>query len=119
MKLETPMSSMRHHAVTLLWAVLLLPLASCLELESRTCSEDLTCPSGMRCSGDGSACISTPCGNSIVEVDEQCDDGNLRDGDGCSKDCRSTEVCGNGTKDPGEACDDRNNDDGDGCSADC
>jgi len=29
------------------------------------------------------------CGNEIVEGDEQCDDGNLRDGDGCSKICIS------------------------------
>jgi cysteine-rich repeat protein len=31
------------------------------------------------------------CGNSVVEVDEDCDDGNLTDGDGCSSDCRLTE----------------------------
>src|SRR5690606_4069743 len=27
------------------------------------------------------------CGNGIVEADEECDDGNLDDGDGCARDC--------------------------------
>jgi len=40
-------------------------------------------PSGeLLVSGDGSVC-----GNSIVESGEQCDDGNLIDGDGCSSSC--------------------------------
>jgi len=28
------------------------------------------------------------CGNGILENSEECDDGNNRDGDGCSKDCK-------------------------------
>jgi uncharacterized repeat protein (TIGR01451 family) len=58
------------------------------------------------------------CGNTIVEGEEQCDDGNTVSGDGCSEDCRR-EVCGNGTVDPGEECDDGNRVDGDGCSVQC
>ena len=27
------------------------------------------------------------CGNGIVDIGEQCDDGNTNDGDGCSADC--------------------------------
>jgi cysteine-rich repeat protein len=119
MRLETPILVVRRRAVALLWASLVLPLASCLELGSRSCSEDLTCPADMKCSADRSACIATPCGNGVQELDEQCDDGNLRDGDGCSHDCRSTEACGNNTLDRGEACDDGNTLSGDGCSADC
>ena len=51
-----------------------------------------------------------PCGNGIVEPGEACDDGNEDSNDGCSGDCRSTEICGNGYLDPGkgEACDDGN-----------
>ncbi len=39
------------------------------------------------------------CGNGIVEQDEQCDDGNLADGDGCNTFCRIEKryVC---TRDP-------------------
>jgi cysteine-rich repeat protein len=52
------------------------------------------------------------CGNRLVEpgLGEVCDDGNRLSGDGCSEDCRSTEVCGNGQRDVarGEACDDGN-----------
>ncbi|MAO82397.1 MAG: hypothetical protein CMH50_00725 [Myxococcales bacterium] len=31
------------------------------------------------------------CGNNIVEADEECDDGNLQDGDGCSSECTEEE----------------------------
>ncbi len=58
------------------------------------------------------------CGNGVVEPGEQCDDGNLVAGDGCSASCR-LEVCGNGILDPGEQCDDGNLVSGDGCSAGC
>ncbi|HLC76514.1 MAG TPA: DUF4215 domain-containing protein, partial [Candidatus Peribacterales bacterium] len=45
------------------------------------------------------------CGNGARDqIAEQCDDGNLLNGDGCSTLCRA-EVCGNGTVDSGEVCD--------------
>ena len=50
--------------------------------------------------------------------DEQCDDGNIQDGDGCDRDCNA-EICGNGRLDAGEACDDGNLENGDGCDATC
>jgi len=62
------------------------------------------------------------CGNTILEGEEQCDDGNVEDGDGCSAVCEIEEdepFCGDDVLDPGEQCDDGNNDDGDGCSAVC
>jgi cysteine-rich repeat protein len=62
------------------------------------------------------------CGNGSVETGEQCDDGNLLPGDGCSPLCfveTGGATCGNGTVDAGEACDDGNTVDGDGCAADC
>jgi cysteine-rich repeat protein len=58
------------------------------------------------------------CGDGLVDLDEECDDGNLQDGDGCSSECL-LEECGNGTLDVGEECDDGNSTDCDGCSASC
>ena len=58
------------------------------------------------------------CGNAVVEGGEQCDDGGLVAGDGCSAGCR-LEVCGNAWTDPGEECDDGNASSGDGCSPTC
>ncbi len=49
---------------------------------------------------------------------EECDDGNLVNGDGCESNCALT-GCGNGIVDPGEECDDGNADDGDACASDC
>ena len=64
--------------------------------------------------------IVTPCGNSRTTPDdgEQCDDGNLADGDGCSSTCQF-EACGDGAVDmaAGEFCDDGNVGNNDGCTA--
>jgi cysteine-rich repeat protein len=49
---------------------------------------------------------------------EECDDGNMVSGDGCSAACRR-EVCGNAVLDVGEECDDGNTVSADGCSATC
>lgn len=62
------------------------------------------------------------CGNGIVEAWEECDDGNLVNGDGCNSLCQIEEaepVCGNGVVEEWEQCDDGNTEDGDGCSATC
>ncbi|MDC0666736.1 DUF4215 domain-containing protein [Nannocystis radixulma] len=79
------------------------------------------------------------CGDGVVQAPEECDDGNLVGGDGCSSECTldgaDTEGstgdepvgsttgpvgdCGNGVLEPGEACDDGNLVDGDGCSSSC
>lgn len=60
------------------------------------------------------------CGNGIREAGEQCDDGNIFNGDGCSAGCRiEYPYCGNGIKDIGEECDDGNIDYGDGCTPMC
>ncbi len=52
-------------------------------------------------------CVDTDCGNRELDLGEVCDDGNVANGDGCSSDCRSTEICGNGIVDVGrdETCD--------------
>ena len=58
------------------------------------------------------------CGNATLDPGEQCDDGNVVDGDGCDANCTAT-GCGNGIVTAGEECDDGNLDDGDGCSSSC
>jgi uncharacterized repeat protein (TIGR01451 family) len=62
------------------------------------------------------------CGNNRQDDDEQCDDGNLSNGDGCSDQCQ-TEIaepaCGDGTINGTEQCDDGNVLSGDGCSSQC
>lgn len=66
-------------------------------------------------------CQPKRCGDGILDATENCDDGNLVSGDGCSGDCQSTESCGNGYVDiaKGEQCDDANTDNGDTCHANC
>ena len=55
-------------------------------------------------------CMSDTCGNDIVGIGEECDDGNTEDGDGCSSECVE-EYCGNDVCDVGESCS--------GCPGDC
>lgn len=59
------------------------------------------------------------CGNGTREGTEECDDGNQRDGDGCSAVCTREPVCGDGMREGLEECDDGNTDPGDGCSPVC
>jgi cysteine-rich repeat protein len=60
------------------------------------------------------------CGNGKREAGEQCDDGNIFSGDGCSAGCRiEYPDCGNGIKNIGEECDDGNVNYGDGCTPMC
>jgi cysteine-rich repeat protein len=68
--------------------------------------------------------VTPVCGNGVIEVPEQCDDGaqNGVPGDGCGADCHRepiTPVCGNGHIETGEQCDDGNTADGDCCSSTC
>ncbi len=60
----------------------------------------------------------SPCGDGVLDDAEACDDGNRKDGDGCSSTC-VLEKCGNGVVDPGEQCDDGNLIAGDGCDFRC
>jgi len=76
---------------------------------------------GTACTGgtcQGGMCIPAGCGNNIKDTNEECDDGNMVDGDGCDKNCTNT-ACGNNIVTMGEECDDGNTTDGDGCAADC
>ncbi len=75
------------------------------------------------CSGyDVSGCVLVPqtCGNGKIEGNEVCDDGNTKDGDYCSSDCKHIiGKCGDEIVQTNEKCDDGNNVDGDYCSGDC
>jgi cysteine-rich repeat protein len=72
------------------------------------------------------------CGDGLITGGEQCDDGNLSIGDGCSATCTvepgfscmghpsaCQHICGDGLIVIGEGCDDGNLDPDDGCSAAC
>ena len=72
------------------------------------------------------------CGNGTAETGEECDDGNLFPGDGCSAKCAietgfqcsgvpsvCSAICGDGFLGGGEECDDQNTSDDDGCSSSC
>jgi cysteine-rich repeat protein len=65
-------------------------------------------------------CVTTVCGNGIIEGNEQCDDGNMDNTDTCTDACKLF-VCGDGFTQPGnnEECDDGNQDNSDACTVDC
>jgi len=98
---------------------------SCFGTETTLCEESgLRCRPDQVCAANQPVCIeSGGCGDNHLDraKGEICDDGNIIDGDGCSRDCKSMEICGNGIIDTisGEECDDGNRTDGDGCSSSC
>ncbi len=82
---------------------------------------ELDFDSGERLNGarvDIGADETTVCGDDVVQAGEECDDGNLVDGDGCDSNCTAT-GCGNGVVTAGEQCDDGNAAAGDCCGAAC
>jgi cysteine-rich repeat protein len=62
------------------------------------------------------SCLNARCGDSVIDSNEQCDDGNDFGGDGCSSSC-GLEYCGDGIVqwESGEQCDMG----GDGCGQNC
>jgi len=76
-----------------------------------------------RCQTDCTIVAGEPfCGNGAIDRGEECDDGNLKDFDGCSSLCYlETGFCSDGTLQIalGEQCDDGNRVSGDGCSDAC
>ncbi|MBI1972493.1 DUF4215 domain-containing protein, partial [Candidatus Woesearchaeota archaeon] len=82
---------------------------------------DGTCNVGENSTTCSQDCQAVPnCGNFVVDSGEQCDDGNLISGDGCSNTCQN-EFCGDSVVQTtlGEQCDDGGTVSGDGCSSTC
>jgi cysteine-rich repeat protein len=93
------------------------------------------CQNGDPVEGTPHLCLDADCGNSIIDEDEQCDDGNANAGDGCSSACRTefafgcvneplpsvctATVCGDSVVAGLERCDDGNVVYGDGCDGNC
>lgn len=71
---------------------------------TETCSDESTCvegtplASGETCTQTdgsdgvcrGTDCVAAGCGNTLMDSGEECDDGNVVDGDGCDSDCTFT-----------------------------
>jgi len=79
-----------------------------------------------------SVCVSTRCGNGVLDAGEVCDDGNTRNSDGCSAICQLERrylcptpgaacrpICGDAVVVGTEPCDDGNLAGDDGCSTTC
>lgn len=112
------MSSLKFHFAV--WALGLSVLAGCpQEPASVVCpGTGIICPEKTYCGAIQPICLTTSCGNGIVDLNEQCDDGNIFEGDSCSPICKREE-CGNNILDPGEVCDDGNKVNADGCNSTC
>jgi cysteine-rich repeat protein len=63
-----------------------------------TCSVSAADCESNPCNGCTDRCAPISCGDGIVECNEECDDGNLDNGDGCNVSCM-WEFCGDGTYD--------------------
>src|SRR5437868_6824776 len=82
-------------------AVLAVVLAGCPGPQATECEKTgILCPEGTHCAGVQAICIKNDktCGDGKQDPDEECDDGNVTNGDGCSQFCKK-EICGNGIPD--------------------
>lgn len=84
-------------------AAMWLP-GACARSDTDVCSNGLRCPLGQVCAARQDVCIDIlGCGDLYQSMDEECDDGNVIPGDGCSASC-TVEECGNQIIDVEEAC---------------
>ena len=105
------------------------------------CSSDCKIQCGFICTGgeagNGADTCSATCGDGVKSYSaEECDDGNLLNGDGCSSTCTvetsafcsqvpcnisvcAIARCGDGFLSSDEQCEDSNTEEGDGCSSSC
>ncbi|HEY1117488.1 MAG TPA: DUF4215 domain-containing protein [Acidimicrobiales bacterium] len=94
--------------------------AAGLPLAVAACGDD-TGGAGGGDSGSNATGAESLCGDNLFDPDlgEECDDGDLDNGDGCTTECTEAR-CGDGYVHEGfEDCDDGNGDDGDKCKSDC
>ena len=99
------------------------PGAQCLKGNCTECVANIQCESNICRDGQCILGTGSSCGNRILETHEQCEDGNARNGDGCSRECTLEPGlvlrCGDRIQTAGEECDDGNFRDFDGCSSVC
>ena len=69
-----------------------------------TADDGSDCGNGKLCRAG--TCVAARCGDGIVTAPEECDDGNVTDGDGCQSDCTFSCVTGDAARDctPTDAC---------------
>lgn len=83
----------RDSAIVIVSAVV-CALGSCWQ-EATVCPGGLICPVGNECAAEQAVCVPAGgCGNGRLDGGEQCDDGNIIGGDGCSASCRVELVAG-------------------------
>ncbi|MEM6991022.1 MAG: DUF4215 domain-containing protein [Myxococcota bacterium] len=85
-----------------------------------TAGGDTTEGSALDTGGDETGLFPGVCGDGVLNLDEDCDDGNFDNTDDCTEHCLAP-ACGDGFVQPSnnETCDDGNQTEGDGCNADC
>lgn len=77
----------------------------CARSDTDVCPSGLRCPLGKVCAARQNVCIDIlGCGDMHIGEGENCDDGNIISGDGCSANC-IREECRNQVVDPHEICD--------------
>jgi cysteine-rich repeat protein len=101
--------------------------ASCRKIEQ--CGDGILDPGAEQCD-DGAensdaladrcrtSCMRPRCGDGVADREEECDDGNLENGDSCDSNCTAPR-CGNRVTGAGEECDDGNTFNTDACRPDC
>ncbi len=96
-----------------------LDQGSCTDTDANDITEDQRGSERPADACDIGAIEVSVCGDDIIAVDEECDDGNEVDTDDCTSECLFS-VCGDGFVEDGfEDCDDGNTEDGDGCDSTC
>jgi cysteine-rich repeat protein len=106
------------------WFCLALVVGACFGggfAQGLACEIDADCGPRLRCIEGYCGGLGDPalCGNGLRDEGEECDDGNLNDGDGCDAECRLPAICGDGEVEQDETCDDGNAVESDECTTKC
>src|SRR6187402_1093389 len=106
-------------AMAMVISVTALSVSCIFDTETNLCERNgLRCRPEQVCAAEEAVCIPIGgCGDGIMALDEECDDGNTVNKDGCSENC-TLQDCGNEVLEPGEDCD-TGPGDSQGCDEDC